>query len=521
MKMEYTRNNVFAPLSTYQGHSYVPADDCKRYKWVSLLPDEGTPLQPNYVYVCGIREAMRYNQEASDCLFVCIIDKYLSEDELEDPGLLKNIILIKENRSLSWVLNKIQSHFCELNEWENKLKDIVIGHGTYQDIFDISEQYLRNALFALDNTYRLIACSKTYRSTDPINIKLYEYGYHPPETLEKFYRFDRINPVIESKGPSLGKPGTISEFETICQWCFFESTPLVEIVEVFSCEPMSSDSVELFSMMMKYINLVFLREQRDSHEAASSYNKLLQDMVYNGLTNADEIAEAAERVHIPLLGCFDAYRIAFPDKSKVLLGRFLDDLRSYLPDSKIIVKDFDISILNIYTGPAPADLYRSILPLLQKHCAVCGISAPFSSLYDLNHACCQAATAVKYKERLLSAINKDAQSSNVFFYENAMICHLLECGSEQGVFRNNPYISKIEKLRRYDSEHNSQYSEILFWYLVLERKATDVGNLLHMHRNTVNYHLQHITDYIDVDLDDYFTRQGLLMSFHYVDVIRK
>ena len=65
--------------------------------------------------------------------------------------------------------------------------------------------------------------------------------------------------------------------------------------------------------------MVFLHEQKTDYDAASSYGKLLQDMVYNGLTNADEIAEAAERVHIPLLGCFDVYRICFPDKNNSAL----------------------------------------------------------------------------------------------------------------------------------------------------------------------------------------------------------
>ena len=95
---------------------YVSAEDKRSYQWVSLLPDEEEPLRQNMVYVCRLSEALRHNRE-SDCLFVCIYDRFLSEEEREDEQLLRNIIIIEENRSLSWVLNLIQDRFYELEAW--------------------------------------------------------------------------------------------------------------------------------------------------------------------------------------------------------------------------------------------------------------------------------------------------------------------------------------------------------------------------------------------------------------------
>ena len=114
--MRFTRNMIFAPLRQYRGKIYVPAEDKRSYRWVALLPDEGEPLLQDMVYVCRLSEALRHNQD-NDCLFVCIYDRFLSEEEREDSGYLRNLIIMEENRSISWVLNLIQSRFCALEAW--------------------------------------------------------------------------------------------------------------------------------------------------------------------------------------------------------------------------------------------------------------------------------------------------------------------------------------------------------------------------------------------------------------------
>ena len=118
--MLFTRNNIFSVLCHYRGKMYVPAEDKRGYRWVSLLPDEGEALQPDMVYVCRLSEALRHNQ-SSECLFVCIYDRFLSEEEREDESFLRDIIIIEENRSISWVLNLLQNRFCALEDWENRM----------------------------------------------------------------------------------------------------------------------------------------------------------------------------------------------------------------------------------------------------------------------------------------------------------------------------------------------------------------------------------------------------------------
>ena len=516
--MRFTRNNIFSVLCHYRGKMYVPAEDKRGYRWVSLLPDEGEALQPDMVYVCRLSEALRHNQ-SSECLFVCIYDRFLSEEEREDESFLRDIIIIEENRSISWVLNLLQDRFCALEDWENRMRDVVISGGGYQELFDASEHTLRNALFALDATYRMLACSKTFRSADPINLRLYELGYHAPETMEKFYRYKRIEDFQSREGPSVGEPGTVSEFETVSQWCRFEGAPLVQIVEVFSCEPMGADSMELFRLLMHYVNLIFLREQTKNQGPAQVSTRFLRDMINGDLTDSQLISDCARRAGIPVTGCFDAFRIRFRDNGRVLVGRFADALGALLPGCRIVARDFTVSVLNSYPRQDAAlrrTARQRIAALLAQHGAVCGVSAPFSALHDFPHACRQADRAMELGPKLPEELA--ARDGDCFRYERAFVRCLIEAGEgrEFDAYYNNPWLRKLEQLRQYDSEHDGNLTEILYWYLVCERRATETGGRLHMHRNTVMYHVQRITELLELDLDDYLTRQSLLCCFHHL-----
>ena len=69
-----------------------------------------------------------------------------------------------------------------------------------------------------------------------------------------------------------------------------------------------------------------------------------------------------------------------------------------------------------------------------------------------------------------------------------------------------------------DREHGSNNAQILFAYLVAERRATQAGELLHMHRNNVLYHIPRIEEQIGLSLDDYWVRLKLLLAFHLTEL---
>lgn len=520
--MRFTVNNVLSLLLPYRGRPYVRADSSRKYKWVSLLPGSTGELDSDMIYVCRLSEAMALNRQEPECLYVCISDRYLSEDERDDGELLRNIIIIEESGGVPWLMNLIQSRFLELTEWEKSMEDVLLRGGGYQELLDVSEIFLKNPLFVLDGAYFLLAYSKRYKSPDPINVSLYEKGYHSPEIMQRFYDSKRLAEYNNSQSIFVANPGPVTSFESLLKYFHCNEVVQLCVVEVFSNIPRSLESVELFDLLLHYINISFLNEQNVNQNTNHPYSRFMSDMIYGNLTERSRIIEYAKRTGIPMGGYFDAYRIVFEDNAKVLTGRFAQELSGYLPASKIVMRGYEISVMNIYpranVDELSAENIQRITPLLTRHCAVCGVSTPFFAFTDLRNACVQASQALSYAGKESRYLPVKSRGERVYYYQDMMICHMLDLssGSAFDVFCNNPYFRKVRELIEYDHENDSSLADILYYYLLFERRATEAGKLLHMHRNTVLYHIQRASEITGMDLDDYSTRQGLLMSFHFI-----
>ncbi len=517
--MEFSVRNVLCLLTKYRGRPYIQPNDPHTYRWVGLLPDDIDEMKSDILYVCPLSEAMRRNHLETQCHFVCISDRYLSDEEREDEEMLKNIILLDENRSVAWLLSIIQERFLELENWEHEMQDVLLRDGSYQDLLDVSEKHLKNSLFVLDAAYRLVAYSKNYMSRDPINISLYKNGYHTQETLQKMYNSGRLKTYENTPGIVSGEPGPVAEYESLLKWLRCDGVPLLNIVEVFTHSPRSTESPELFDKMLHYMNICFLREQKRSQNLSQPYSSFMRDMIYGELTDPNKIESCAKRTGVPMSGFFDVYRITFKDNGKVLIGRFAQELASKLSSSRIIVMNHELSVMNVYQKPNVEALtqcnIQCIMPLLEQHGAELGISSPFYNFTDLRHACLQAEQAIICGNRLDA---EDDNKSCIYNYDKLFLYHMIHLSSSDNFnfFRNNIYVHKLEILDKFDKNHDGDLTRLLFYYLYYERRATDVGIKMNMHRNTVMYHINRIRELIDADFDDYMTRQGLLIAYHYM-----
>ena len=346
--MTYTFNMVCEVLKPYRGTPHISTAQIRRYKWVLLLPEDETEMEKDILYVCRLTEALKRGETAPGYHYLCIRDRFWDADETED--FLSGIIVINENRDVSWLLNLMQHRFLQLAEWETKMQQAVINECSFQKLLDLSEPILNNFTAVLDSTYKLLAYTQNLPNDDPINVELVRKGYHSEETIKIFQSLKRFKVYEEEHGLIISPPGEISRYECVSKWSRYGGVNLMHTVMVCSHTPLSKESAELFNILMKYIDIVFVKEQKQLQTPFKIYSSFLNDILYGELNNPHLIAEQAKRVDIPFTGCFDVYRIVFEDNAIILIGRFVQELSTYLPHSKIISKDYEICVLNIYDG---------------------------------------------------------------------------------------------------------------------------------------------------------------------------
>ncbi len=264
---------------------------------------------------------------------------------------------------------------------------------------------------------------------------------------------------------------------------------------------MSLAAVDLFEIFMDYIEICFLRQQRAN--PSQIYSSLLTEMLYGDLDNPFIIAERAKAADVPFAGHFNAYRIVFEDNSTILVGRFVQELLAYLPKAKIIAHRYEVVALNIYNQQniqkQSLSNLSKLTSLLEKYDAMCGVSEEFSSLAELKHAYTQATRAQTLGVQLRTLGNywnfdKDVfeatvikRDDNIFYYDNVFLhlsLHFAQSGSFDA-FYNTFYNRTLKKLLEYDKENHTKLVQILYAYIVSERRASAAGKLLGMHRNSV------------------------------------
>ena len=527
-----TKNIVLEALQQYRGSHYLDETDKPIFRWLSMLPENPDDMKHDILYICMLSAAIKRSTETPGYYYACIRDRFT--DDVEDARALAGVIVINENKDVAWLFNIIQKRFLEISDWVDKMRAALIDNCDYQQLVELCEPIFNNFISVFDSAYTLLAYTKNITCHDPVNIAMMEKGYHTDETLQKFRDRKRFEVYEQEQGVVVSPPGVIAQFEIVTKWCRYGGELLLQVVMECSQIPMSLAAVDLFEIFMDHIEICFLRQQRTN--PSQIYSSLLTEIINGALDNPFIIAERAKVADVPFLGHFNAYRIVFEDNSTILVGRFVQELMAYLPKAKIIAHKYEVVVLNIYNQQKIQKQsftnLSKLTPLLEKYDALCGVSEEFSSLAELKHAYTQATRAQTLGVQLRTLGNywnfdKDVfeataveRNGNIFYYDNVFLylsLHFAQSGAFDAFY--NTFCNRtLKKLLKYDEENHTRLVQVLYAYLVSERRPTAAGKLLGMHRNSVLYHVSRIEEITEIDLNDYWTRLKLSLTFHFFEL---
>ena len=147
-------------------------------------------------------------------------------------------------------------------------------------------------------------------------------------------------------------------------------------------------------------------------------------------------------------------------------------------------------------------LLEEIKPMLKKCRSYYGVSYPFKDILDMKQAQYQANIALIYGRR-----NEKLESR----CENFAVSYAIQVLKEHLMTDiTHPILKKIQK---YDDIHGTEYEATLKAYLQNERNQIRTAEELHIHKNTLLYRLDRLTNAFGLNLDQYETREHLRLSF--------
>lgn len=182
-------------------------------------------------------------------------------------------------------------------------------------------------------------------------------------------------------------------------------------------------------------------------------------------------------------------------------------LERLIAGSKAVIYDDNIVLVASYDDNPYAGKQETgeLAEFMKRHNIRAGVSRSFSNLADLRR---------HYREAMAAlTVGRHMHPSRVLYsYEDYALYHIAALCAENGGI--DEYVHpKLSALSEYDRTHESSFTLSLLTYLQCNRNISDTAARLHIHRNTLIYHLKRIEDLLDISLSDTETLLHFELSF--------
>jgi hypothetical protein len=488
-----------------------------RFSFVELYSTVGSDISGDKLLVCALSEALSVPRR-DGLYFFCVRDRMV--DDTETPEAMLGITVIRRNMDLRELFNRILRIFVRINSWVMKMEQSVIANKGLQDLLTLSEPILKNHIDMQDSTFKLLHYTKGIETTDIITNKLLNHGYHPPETIQMFQKLRRLEEYERSHDLIISRDYTTSEYDIVKKMFHTGGSISIQVVMVCCGRPATDGLIELFKIFLEYIK-IYVDREITAFGGGNAVKTLALDLIMKNVRSQEEARNRAAYAGFPFEGNFRLIVASFADEENVPLSRLVQSFTEVFPRALVFSQNRSVLILDVERGET--NQFKAVIDrALASTEFHCGISTRFSSLWDISIAYEQAIIAVDLAGRLKMSA-EDAENPHQRFYcefSDYWIYHLISTGIKAApvVYKNSFLFSSMDILREYDAAHHTDIMTLLRVYLENERKATVVSSLLHMHRNTVLYHIGKIESILAVSLDDPEVRLKLRLAFKADDI---
>ena len=517
--MNLSFNILLAQLRDMHYETYIPNPCSNTFSSPALLPRDYKVMRYDLIHICRLSDAMRAATICPGMNYICIRDRIRDDSETEDT--VRGMVIINENMDVELLFYKIQDIFVRVNHWYQKMQDALICEGSLQDILNLSGDIIGNTINISDSAFTLLACTHSIETDDTVSLHLRQFGYHPESTLRMFREQRRLEAYNKAQSLIVNDSRLISPYILVSKVFRFRNTYFTHVVMVCDHHPLSEGLLELFQLLTDILAVYAERNWKDKNAFSHNYDSFFLDLLVGSLTKPEDILERAKYLGIDARGYFLLVKLAVSSGMEALLGRIGRELTEVLPGCQVVLyKQAALILFHIHGCQNSLDSQLAeVEALADRYQARGGVSNSFVGLENLCVAYNQASLALKYNiymkgEALLNSLMPPQEAPLLCAYQNRMLHILLgEYPGNEVIWRNSIYYEALKALHDYDVRHNTNNLQLLRVYLWYERKATETGQHLHMHRNNVIYRISRIESMMGLDLNDYSTRLALQMSF--------
>ena len=431
-----------------------------------------------------------------------------------DPFFQTHLFLMDSPRDLASLFNALQEIYDRYDAWDAQLSALLRRESSLAAMLDCSQSVMANPLLLQAADFLLVAHSGMIDENPELaHLTDAEESF---ETITTSKLDPEYNASRERRDPFF-LPAYLSGSRQLCVNLFLHGVYAYRLILSEELLPITSDQAPLLQHLASYLEPMLLRADEEALSESYSLERTLTEIISEKMTDYAVINN-----HLSEYGwgadhsyCCMSLKMTSLDSQNLTSHFLCHHFEEIVPGSCAFQYEDELVVfINLTRFDGTIDrLLLTTTPFLRDSFLKTGISNAIRGTFDLRYCYLQARIA-------LDSGSKYQNYRWVHRFENISIDYLCDC-----CIRDMPAhmvcSEKLIRLRRYDTVHNSQFSETLRTFLDTHLNAVQAAKRLFIHRSTFLYRLERIREIIDIDFNDEETLFYLMLSFRILDLKRE
>lgn len=496
-----------------------------KFKWVTSLFGQSSisvlkNADPSILYLCTENLAPQY-LDAFPTLFFVVVSRSADIPEWI-PRNRNRVILVHSEDKLFFINSTIRDLFSALLAWEDEMEGIVLRREPISKLLTEASRITDSFICMTDAGHSLIAYTKRVDPPDDVHKNLVETGCYDEETIA---HLDSIAGKISTSWNVVADESSYYDgFAVLHCPIFFDGSlfGLLTIVDNVNIAPAAFR--DLFKTIVHYSTRLFETFWDEKLQVDSPWYKVLTNLI-KGKHMPEQFVKIQlsqtnlQEAQLFKLICFDV-----GIKTERTARTKATQLTKSLNAGKNYTFAYNDTLLTLCYLNSPNDVHfssrnmeREIDRVLHKPYGIsAGISRNFDNLLDIGLAYRQARLALNFA----SVTDREQEFAGMqplkacYSFDYMLPYYMLvdSCrNNELSVFSLRR--SVLEQIVNEDRENGTHIAELLWMYLCNGHSATAIAKQMHIHRNTVLYHIDKIQKTYNISLDNVLERNRLLHDF--------
>lgn len=316
----------------------------------------------------------------------------------------------------------------------------------------------------------------------------------------------------------------------------FKTKNSYSIIVIMMCNQVKEPEdflLDTLAILLKRIEVYALKEYPADKPSGNTVDTFLRDLIENKVFHETTIVERSQFVGIPFKSSFCLFYIDLGENPNYPIARLLSQVAKNVAPAKTLSYDDAIIVLcfncqrnscghTCARGTCVSEkktITARLTEILSEYGLSCGRSSMFYKLSDTHIAFLQAREAASLQHVSLRGEDElsssEGQKVQIASFDNHYLAFMIDRSSVDGedLIAATSAQRLLHQIKDYDDEHNTDNFFFLHQYLLHERRASVVADILHMHRNNVKYRIDRIEELFDIQCDNADLRLELLFAY--------